>query len=255
MSNMVPIELIDAAAWLSPKAAMSLINKSRPTLRHISVPAVIDILQVVALLPLFHSHFPSLTSFHLGAWVQNPDPAVNKAITLFLIAHPLIRHLSLGFDGDELGEMTLSESAVMGGMLPHLKSFHGHVNNITIMARRGVRSLKAVTALSVGHVLSEYNSDVLDTTAMFRQLESFGGLPELKEFRLEPPELTEIDQINSWMVKLSTVCPGIERLSGALGGRNPVSHVRFLQGEFELTVCHLAGNSIFVVIFPLPSPD
>jgi hypothetical protein len=236
---------------------MSLMNKSCRTLTHISLPAVIDIPDVVALLPLFDSYFPSLTSFHLGRWLQNPDPTISKAMTQFLIAHPLIRHLSIGLDpcNDGYGQLIFSESAVTSEMLPHLEFFHGCANSISIMARRGVRSLQTVTALSVDHIFDPDNSDELDVTAMFLQLERVGGLPELKEFRLEPSELTDVEDIHSWMAKLSTVCPGIERLSGALGEMSAVSHVIFVRHEFELIACYLGGNSVFVVIFPSLGPD
>lgn len=243
---------MEATAWLSPKAAMSLINKSRLTLSHISLPADIDIPEVVTLLPLLNSYFPSLTSFHLGVWVEDPDPAINKVMSLFLISHPLIRHISLGF---EEGAIMLSESDITGEMLPHLKSFHGHVNNIRMMARHGVRSLKTVTALSVGHVFSR--NAVSDITAMFLELESFGGLPELEEFRFEPDESLELFSypVASWIVKLATICPALERLSGDLGGWGPVSRTRFLLNDFELIAYHLGRNCVLVVFFPLPGPD
>jgi hypothetical protein len=225
---------------------MSIINTSRPTLSHISFPADIYIPEVAALLPLFNYYFPSLTSIHLGVWVEDPDPAINKAMSLFLIARTHIRHLSLGFGRDEGSAIVLTESAVTSEMLPHLKSFHGHVNNITIMARRGVRSLKTIIALSVGH--SFHWTAAFDMTTMFLELERLKGLPELKEFRFEPGSDTESNshQISQWMVKLSRICPGLKRWSGAAGGKDPVRHTTFLLPEFEL-IAYLLGRNCVVI--------
>lgn len=111
---------------------------------------------------IFHSHgkpydhflqmdFPSLHTLALGS-LQNTvsETSTNTAITRFILRHPTIEHLSLGKRRPTyLLFFQFIEAELKSDSLPSLKSFEGFPENVTLLARRGVRSFFRITELSI----------------------------------------------------------------------------------------------------------
>lgn len=115
--------------------------------------------------------------------MDHHNPATSEALTRFLINHPTIEDLSIGYSTDKTWRIELSLDHLTRTMLPNLRHLHGHIANVTALADLHVLSMRRLTRLHTGHGLCV--NAVEDFEAMIESLMMFGGLPDLKDFRLE----------------------------------------------------------------------
>jgi hypothetical protein len=181
--------------------------------------------------------FPHLSSLELGSLIQtNTQERTNIAITEFILAHSLIEHLSLGRKRSNDMFFQLRENLLHADSLPHLQTFEGFPENVTVMARRQVLSLFEITSLSlycwadVGGMFNEVD-EMLDAvkTAGTNTPQKLLGLQSLRlEFstvRLDhkmPTNATAVTERNL-MDRFSDMCPGITRWHGRLWPMHAVS--------------------------------
>ncbi|KAF8965733.1 hypothetical protein BDZ97DRAFT_1918020 [Flammula alnicola] len=124
--------------------------------------------------------FPNLLSLALGSLIHtNSEERTNIAITEFILAHPLIEHLSLGREKPTYMFFQLRPNLLQPDSLPCLKSFEGFPENVTVMASRKVRSLFKITSLSLR---SCTQSTFEDVTAMFEAVKTADNTPMKFEF-------------------------------------------------------------------------
>jgi hypothetical protein len=180
---------------------------------------------------LFDLRFPNLTYLHLGDWIRNWSWS-SQGMTRFVIAHPLIEHLTIGFKriypDDETTTAEFSESFVTTDEFPHLHTFRGRASNFMLLAKQGVRSLRTLRTLGVctpfySHRHLGARDPLMDLDEMFETLKSFGGLPFLKEFYFASSHYPR-ERLEQWIAALAELCPALERLSGGIWDVQAVSH-------------------------------
>jgi hypothetical protein len=193
----------DSMARTSVEPVLSLLNNSISTITHISIPSLFDPV-FFDWLPLFSYRFPVLRSFEMGSFsfenVEEDTIPFGAAMTQFLLAHPLIEHLSLSNDG-----IQLVWSDCTPQMLPHLRNFVGSTNYLMSFTERDVHSLKQLEILSPRCTWEPY----ISVHSILFQFAQFGGLPSLKQLDLDD---TREEKGESVILLVAQVAPALEQL-------------------------------------------
>jgi hypothetical protein len=147
----------------------------------------------------------------------------------FLIAHPTIEDLAIGYHIYSEWTTELDESALIPGMLPRLKSFNGNAKNLAKLARRGVHSLKSLVNLTTGYGPDRWTHPEQVIDGMLEALENFGGLPSLKALCFEPGDAAYggLETMKRWLASISNICPALKKLSGYQHPRSTVRSIIF----------------------------
>ncbi|KAF8153424.1 hypothetical protein B0H34DRAFT_800626 [Crassisporium funariophilum] len=182
--------------------------------------------------------FPHLESLELGSLSTSVNVVYsNNRVTQFIVAHPLIHHLSLG---RQKGWMFFQfDPALLDhGSLPALRSLEGFPENIAILARSNVLSLNDLTSLSV---LSS-SGDFLDLPPMVQAVKEIGypPLPHVKKLRFEFNCIfTHYMKTNQtsllhrkWLDSLCEICPNVVDFYGALPPMN-AKHILSVFSSFD----------------------
>lgn len=157
---------------------------------------------------------------------------VGTALTNFLVAHPLIEDLHLGFSHPFAGGLHchISPSVTLGpGTLPNLRRLTVDAFNFGIFIRSGISSLQMLESLhiDVGY-FEEVERDV-GFAETYSALEAYDGLPGLKTLELELGGLGDELRIACWITGFGKLCPKVERFWGDYEvGRIAVSHFTVL---------------------------
>ncbi|KAL0953382.1 hypothetical protein HGRIS_004621 [Hohenbuehelia grisea] len=204
------------AGCFSHSAAMSLIIANSPTLCELKLPLHFDDFACDASSQLWSLSFPRLEIFHLGYPLDPGDHDIDVQLTIFLVAHPSIRDLALGFASDDEWSISLSSDNLTVDMLPHLRALHANVNVLTSILRAGVEFTCTLEELSTGDGLVPFPDE--DLSSFIDALESAGGLPQLKVMRFEPGESLgdHRDRLKDAIACMAKLCPALEVLSGSL---------------------------------------
>jgi len=196
--------------------------------------------------------FPCLKSFTIGTFFDIIDDGVPDALTRFLVGHPSITYLSLGFDTDDEFATEFSEELLESNMLPSLLGFHGRSTCVAMLARRGCGFFKQLMRLSTGGGNNYDTGRQLDD--MMRALADVGGMPSLKRLHFDPGEEggDHTDAVQEWMHNFSELCPNLKYWSG--GGLNhDFTDVSTFAGLFSpfLRLEHIKIPTSYI---PLSSP-
>ncbi|KAF8154822.1 hypothetical protein B0H34DRAFT_538885 [Crassisporium funariophilum] len=103
----------------------------------------------------------------------------STALTQFLIAHPTLHELALGYGStsDELFYGDLVPTLIRPDMLPNLQNLEAHVRIITMLAEKGCKCLDNISHLWTGQ---GFYNDAPDVKDMLMKLATRNGLPRLK---------------------------------------------------------------------------
>lgn len=213
--------------FIQPSPILTLIHASRETLTHIRIPEPTGYSLVYeTLTQFFNLQFPCLSVLELGGW--NTTVPIGAALSNFLIAHPLIEELQLYFSDfdpcvDEIHCRISSDIALDPGTLPNLRHLTTDPFNLSIFIRSGLSSLQTLDSLHIGVCFVEEQEARF--SEMYRALEAFGGLPELKVLELELVRVDDELANARWIAGLGKLCPKVERFRGDYEvGWTSVSH-------------------------------
>ena len=209
---------------------VSVMTSSMKTLTHISFNGHLSLLEHTSYYIFLDLQFPLLISLELGSLFNTTSQErSNTAITRFIIAHPNIRHLSLGKFRMGTNSFQFDGSLLEEDSLPNLRSFEGFPMNITLLARSNVRCLPELTTLSL-------SSDLNDLEEMFETVKTrlgsgSGHFPCVRNLRFEfHTDLshqmeTHISNLahRRWVDGFSEICPAVINWYGRLGPVNQVS--------------------------------
>ena len=218
------------------------------TLTHISFNGYISLLESSRYYDFLELRFPLLTSLELGSLFSTSSPEhSNTAITRFIIAHPTIRHLSLGklttisHQADENNDpisFQFDENFLRADALPNLRSFEGFPKNITVLVLQKVQSLLELTKLS----LSSNRKD-RSLVRMFEAVKTGlvdggpgdGCFPHVRDLAVEfHPDLSHNMETNlsdlayrKCLDGFSEICPAVINWYGTMGPMNAVSSLHY----------------------------
>lgn len=203
---------------------------SMNTLTHISFNGYLSLLEHTSYYEFLELRFPLLTSLELGSLFNTTSQErSDTAITLFIIAHPNIHHLSLGKFRIGTTSFQFDGSLLVEDSLPNLRSFEGFPMNITLLARSNVRCLLELTTLSLS---SDLNDD-LSLAEMFETVKTSGSghFPCVQNLRFEfhtdlshRMETHVSDLAHRRCVdEFSEICPAVINWYGRLGPVNRVN--------------------------------
>lgn len=203
-------------AFIPSSPILTPIHASRETLTHIRIPVPADIATYESLTQFFSFRFPCLSTLYLGGWSTTLAVPVGAAFTTFLVAHPLIEDLHLGFweCWNEL-HCRISPDIVLGpSTLPNLRRLTVDAFNLGVFVRSGMSSLKLLETLHIGSGYLRREDEGVGFAEMYRALEAYGGLPQLKALRLTLEGLNDEGEDAHWIAGLGRLCPKVERLWG-----------------------------------------
>ncbi|KAF9457762.1 hypothetical protein BDZ94DRAFT_188755 [Collybia nuda] len=209
------IMCIEQDTFTHPSLILTTLTASCSTLIQIHLPIPTSSPSSAELLKNFLTlHFPHLSTLHLGGWAAIMP--VDEVFTTFLLAHPLIEDLQLGFyDAFDDTRCRLSPKVVLGpGALPNLYHLKADAFNVAILARGGVLSLKTIEHL---HTSTANGWAVGIFEEMCGALETYGGLPGLKILKLELEEDDDYPYNVRWIDQLGKLCPSVENFWGDMG--------------------------------------
>ena len=120
--------------------------------------------------------FSNLKSLELGTLAvlsgSVPYATTTTSVTRFLVEHNTIEHLSLGKKLSRSGLFFhLDGSLITADVLPKLRSFEGCSPTITILVQSGVRSIFALTSLSL-LANENFEENLYDISAMVDTIKS-----------------------------------------------------------------------------------
>lgn len=151
--------------------------------------------------------FPRLKYLDVALYERSPE-AHNSAAALasFLLAHPLLEHLSLRPDGDD-ENLGLN---VCPNTLPNLRYFFGTVFHFATLVK-GAQFSQTLTVLHLKEAFAKWS----DNDDLLHSLEVFGGLPSLKEFRfeVETSDTSEAELVYKFILSLGPQFPALECLA------------------------------------------
>lgn len=195
------------------------INASRETLTHIRIPVATNYTAPnESLIQFFTLRFPHLSTLQLGGW--NTVTPVGAALTSFLVAHPLIEDLNLGFlDPNRWGiHCHLSPDVILSpGALPNLRRLTADASNLGMFLRSRILSLQTLESLHIGVGYSEEQEDDIVFGGMYHMLEVYGELSGLKVLELEFERLFNKLEIARWISGFGRLCPNVEQFRGDFG--------------------------------------
>ena len=216
---------------------ISIMRSSMETLTHISFKGHLSLLELEntsCYYDFLNLRFPLLISLELGSLFNTTSQEISDtAITQFIIAHPNIRHLSLGKCRIGTTSFQFDGSLLVEDSLPNLRSFEGFPMNITLLARSNVRCLPELTTLSLSSDLND-----LTLAEMFETVKTrlgsgtgTGHFPCVQNLRFEfHTDLshrmeTHISDLSHrrWVDGFSEICPAVINWYGRLGPVNRVS--------------------------------
>ena len=224
-------------------------RSSMNSLTHISFNGYLSLLEPTSCYYEFlELRFPLLTSLELGSLFNTTSQELSDtAITRFIIAHPNLRHISLGkfcmgtttfqFDGNLLEEDSL----------PNLRSFEGFPMNITLLAQSNVRCLLELTTLSLSSDLDDSSLEemfeTVKTSLGHGSGSGLGHFPCVQNLRFEfHTDLSHRMQTHvsdlahrRWVDGFSEICPAVINWYGRLGPVNRVSsnsQAHFLKSHY-----------------------
>jgi hypothetical protein len=181
-------------------------------------------------------------------------------MTKFVIAHPRIEHLTIGFKrsypDDESSTAELLKSFITPNKLPYLHTFRGRASNFTRLAKQGVHSLHTLRSLAIStpfytHRDLYVQDPLMDLDKMFETLEIFGGLSSLKEFYFASSHYPR-ERLKKWIVALAELCPALELLSGGIWDIPAVSDGnKYFCPQIKMSVA-IAGSTC-IHAFAVPS--
>lgn len=157
---------------------------------------------------LLRSRFPCLKYLDVELFEEYPEVHNSAgALASFLLAHPLLEHLSLRPDEDNenLG------LAVCPGALPNLRYFLGTVFHFATLLKGALFSQRLV----VLHLKDTHSVKWSDNDDLLHSLKKLGGLPYLKEFRFEVESInsSEAELVYQFILSLSPLFPVLESLA------------------------------------------
>ncbi|KAF8151339.1 hypothetical protein B0H34DRAFT_801100 [Crassisporium funariophilum] len=187
------------------------------TLTHLSFPATVDDFEAEHLIPFSTLRFQSLYSFKIGSWdVDASEPCT--ALTQFLIAHPTLHELALGYASDGLFYGDLDPNVIRPDMLPNLQRLEAHARIVTMLAEKDCKCLDDISSLSTGQGL--YHNALDDVEDMLMQLAMRNGLPRVNHLSFMAGDWASDREDNgdffSWMEGFADICPNLEVWSGPL---------------------------------------
>ncbi|KAJ3503717.1 hypothetical protein NLJ89_g8310 [Agrocybe chaxingu] len=197
----------------SDRACRCLLLTSQSTLTHISFPGDIDDFEAEHIISFSTLHFPALQSLVLGTWIDVDSPEIPTALTRFLVAHPTLTEVSLGYSADDEYRIDLDPNVLQAAttpILPALRRLKGHPASIRDIA------VHSLTTLELG---SGHDPNVrFDFADLFDVLRGKGGLPNVKKLAYYAGVSAEddMDLCSMCMDGLSALCPQVEVWVGDL---------------------------------------
>lgn len=201
--------------FIYPLNVFTPINASRETLTHICIPVATDYTAPnESLIQFFTLRFPHLSTLEFGGW--NTVTPVGTALTNFLVAHPLIEHLTLGFadpNGWEVHCHVFPNASLGPSTLPNLRCLSVDASNLGTFVRSGMFSLQSLESLhiGVGYFKEEEDGGFAN---MYQALEAYGGLPGLKLLELELEGIINELGVARWILDLGKLFPKLEQFWG-----------------------------------------
>ena len=211
---------------------ISVMKSSLNTLTHISFNGHLSLLENSSYYDFLELRFPFLTSLELGSlFCTTSQERSDTAITLFIIAHPNIHHLSLGKFRIGTTSFQFDGTLLVEDSLPNLRSFEGFPMNITLLARSNVRSLPELTTLSLSSDLNDSSLTEMFETVKTSLGSGTGHFPYVRNLRFEfHTDLshqmeTHVSDLahRRWVDGFSDICPAVINWYGRLGPVNQVS--------------------------------
>ncbi|CAA7270034.1 unnamed protein product [Cyclocybe aegerita] len=201
--------------------SLFLLQASQTTLTHIWFPGVLDAVEQDYFIPFSTFHFPSLQSLVLGYWYDVDSPEVPAALTRFLIAHPTLTEICLGYCRDDESRIYLDSDVLQEGttpILPSLRRLHAHPSPIRALAKYAPQSLRSLTTLEVGtgheaeFEIEDHFKDLLAA------LQDIGSLPNMKKVGYYTGESAELMMglFSRCMMHFSSLFPHVEVWVGDL---------------------------------------
>ncbi|KAF9034835.1 hypothetical protein BJ165DRAFT_666451 [Panaeolus papilionaceus] len=199
-------------------ADLSLLKASANTLTHLSYSGQVDTFDTAQLRHLSTSfHFPNLLHLEFGPFFDTSDDFdIAESLTRFLVLHPTIQSLKLGYDAYHA---EFDPSMITKEFLPNLKAIDAHTTNVETLARKGCTSLAQLTSLKIGPGQDE--DAAADVWDLLNSLKRVGGLPVLTRFCMRLGERAvreegDVDAFMDWMEIFAGVCPRVEVWEGDL---------------------------------------
>ncbi|CAA7263897.1 unnamed protein product [Cyclocybe aegerita] len=230
----------------SDRACRCLLLASQTTLTHICFPGDIDDFEAEHIISFSTLHFPALQSLVLGTWIDVDSPEIPTALTRFLVAHPTLTEVCLGYSADDEYRIELDPSVLHAAttpILPALQRLKGHPASIRDIVAR------SLTTLELG---SGQDPNVrFDFADLFDVLRGMGSLPNVKKLGYCAGVSAEddMDLFSMCMDALSTLCPQVEVWVGDLPriGTTLWSLVEVLSKFANLRM-------VFVRLWDVPAP-
>lgn len=199
--------------FIYPLNIFTPLNASRETLTHIRIPVAIDYTAPnESLIRFFTLRFPHFSMLQLGGW--NTMTPAGTALATFLVAHPLIDHLDLGFLDQEMHCHVPIDFLLGPNTLPNLRYLTVDASNLGIFVRSGMSSLQTLESLHIGVRYVDEQIDDVGFAEMYQALEAYGGLQGLKVLELELEGLVNELEIARWISGFGKLCPNVEEFWG-----------------------------------------
>jgi hypothetical protein len=216
------------------------VNKPAHSLTHIAFAG--DVVHSVGspFETFINLRFPNLRSLELGTLVNDsmrsvPYAETTFSTTLFVSAHNLLEHLSLGKRAPKEGQRTfhLDGALITPDFLPHLRSLEGCPRTVTFLVLQRVRSIFSLVFLSliVGTMEDQELSDLSSMSSAIKSSQARSMLT-VRDLKVEFTSITSVHKVplNEMSVihrrcldAIADVCPGVVNWSGNLPAMKAVS--------------------------------
>ncbi|CAA7270036.1 unnamed protein product [Cyclocybe aegerita] len=199
----------------SHPAPRTLLQASRTTLTHLCLFGFIGLAEAELLGAL---RFPSLRSLILGPYMHPDDEGPAEGIARFLISHPTLIELGLGYLPNGIGSIVLDPitlAEAKAPILPALRRLHAHPLCVYTLVQAAPHCLISLISLEMGSGCS----NVIDEfSRLFCALPLIGQLPNMRKVGYYIGESAEekIELFSECIDTLSSVCPNVEVWVGDL---------------------------------------